>query len=243
MKAMAPRRTNEGFTIIELLVVMGIIAILAGMLVPAVIAARRTIKEGATRIEIKGLEAAFVLYAHDWGTYPPDKNADMGYESGECLVYYLSTKFQASSDPETYCTLNGGPYYEFPGDRLESLRIDNDWDAQFDEDPIDGLDNDGDGFFDEDPPDYRFVDLLRNTSSRDVYWYRFDNNDAEDGGQIWVDLGLPYNQNVANVHPMGVDIWSTGWDGVDRVSTVHPTQKKIGWSATKEDLEDDLGNW
>ncbi len=218
MKAMAPRRTNEGFTIIELLVVMGIIAILTGMLVPAVIAARRTIKEGATRIEIKGLEAAFVLYAHDWGTYPPDKNADMGYESGECLVYYLSTKFQASSDPETYCTLNGGPYYEFPGDRL-----------------VTHPDGGGDVF----------MDVLRAVGERanGVYWYRFDNNDAEDGGQIWVDLGLPYNQNVANVHPMGVDIWSTGWDGVDRVSTVHPTQKKIGWSATKEDLEDDLGNW
>jgi type II secretory pathway pseudopilin PulG len=219
---------------------MGIIAILSGMLVPAVMAARRRIKQEATKIEIKGLEAALVLYAHDWGTYPPDKNADMGYGSGECLVYYLRTPFRASNDPLTYCTLNGGPYYEFPGDRL-------------------AVGPSGHGSV--------FMDLLGR--AREIHWYQFDNNDDDDADEIdwsapyddvwnpgyalrpcdpcspyWNDVVWGYhNSNFSNVHPMTVDIWSTGWDGKDKVSSENPVHGKIGWSATKEALGDDLGNW
>ena len=183
-------------------------------ILPAVMATMRSTKVGATRVEIRGLEAAFIQYARDWGAYPPDKNQTLSYESAECLVYYLGTAFRVSPDlskGEVWASLNCGPYYEFPGDRLVKPQ----------------------GYTGE-----VFVDLLRNIGGRTVYWYRFDNNAAEDGGQTWGDFSA-FNRNVANVHPMGVDIWSAGWDGKDEVSSAYPTQENI----VSLDLEDDLGNW
>jgi hypothetical protein len=193
--------------------------LLAALLIPAIRAARWHAREGATKMEIRTLETAMTAYFTDWGAYPPDRALVAGvyWTPSQCLVYYLATAFRVSDG----FSQNGGPYFDFPADRLVELGL-----------PY--------------APGRVFVDML-GQDGRVVYCYRFDNNDADGGDQTNWGEGYPlvggnpdpYNSNFSNVHPQGVDIWSAGRDGVDRVSEVHPTQSNI----TSANLGDDIGNW
>jgi prepilin-type N-terminal cleavage/methylation domain-containing protein len=63
--------TRHGFTLVELLVVIVIIAILAGLLVVGVMAALKRGKEAAISTEIMGLTAAIETYKNQYDHYPP----------------------------------------------------------------------------------------------------------------------------------------------------------------------------
>jgi prepilin-type N-terminal cleavage/methylation domain-containing protein len=68
-----PRVRNRiGMTLIEILVVISIIAILAGMLLPVIGAVRRRGQVTATVLEIQNLKNAIEQYKHKFGDYPPD---------------------------------------------------------------------------------------------------------------------------------------------------------------------------
>ncbi|MFO7957485.1 MAG: type II secretion system protein [Candidatus Brocadiia bacterium] len=64
-------RKRAAFTLVELLVVIGIIAILAGMLMPALQAARTRAQESSTRNLIHQCEVAATGFFNDYGDYPP----------------------------------------------------------------------------------------------------------------------------------------------------------------------------
>lgn len=66
------RRDNRGFTLIEILVVVGIIAILALIVVVNVRGNIVNTKTNATKVFIANLRAAIQLYQSDMNTYPPD---------------------------------------------------------------------------------------------------------------------------------------------------------------------------
>ena len=69
------RRTpaqRGGFTLIELMVVIAIIAILAGLVVPAVMDAMRGVRQNALRLEVDALAQAVQRYHDKYGEYPPD---------------------------------------------------------------------------------------------------------------------------------------------------------------------------
>jgi prepilin-type N-terminal cleavage/methylation domain-containing protein len=103
-----PRNPRHGFTLVELLVVMGVIAILMSLLVPTLHMIRT--QTNITRAEsiIMGLSTALDQYKQIHYRYPPDKGTgtDAALEkSSECLVYYLSggsIAYNPSSAPDDY---------------------------------------------------------------------------------------------------------------------------------------------
>ena len=67
-----PQRRG-GFTLIEILVVVGIIAILTGLLMPALAKARQQSKTVQCQSNLRQVGQALVMYANKWGgwLYPP----------------------------------------------------------------------------------------------------------------------------------------------------------------------------
>lgn len=66
---------SAGYTLMELLVVLGIIALLVALVAPQVIRYLGDARAGTARAQIKNIESALELYYLDTGTYP---NAQVG---------------------------------------------------------------------------------------------------------------------------------------------------------------------
>ena len=68
---MRNRRSNQrGFTLIELVVVMTILALLAVLVVPKLIGRTDEARVTATKVQIRNIESALQLYKVDNGVYP-----------------------------------------------------------------------------------------------------------------------------------------------------------------------------
>jgi general secretion pathway protein G len=65
-------RSDDGFTLLELLVVLGIIALLAALVAPAVVRYLGAARGDAASAQLKNIESAVELYYLDVGTYPPN---------------------------------------------------------------------------------------------------------------------------------------------------------------------------
>ena len=64
------KRAEYGFTLLELLVVLGIIAMLAGIVGPQVMKHMGASKTKAARVQVEDLAAALDMYKLDTGRYP-----------------------------------------------------------------------------------------------------------------------------------------------------------------------------
>ena len=64
------KRTEKGFTLLELLVVLAIIALLAGIVGPQVMKHMGTSKTKAARVQVEDLSSALDMYKLDVGRYP-----------------------------------------------------------------------------------------------------------------------------------------------------------------------------
>ena len=64
-------RRRRGFSLIELLVVMGIIAVLLGLLTPTIIKARDSARAVQCGSQLHNLGHAFQMYANAWGGHLP----------------------------------------------------------------------------------------------------------------------------------------------------------------------------
>ncbi|MDD5459627.1 MAG: type II secretion system protein [Phycisphaerae bacterium] len=62
---------KKAFTMIELLTVLGIIAILVGILIPALAMVRKFAKETAQKSRFTAIEMAMLTFKNDYGDYPP----------------------------------------------------------------------------------------------------------------------------------------------------------------------------
>lgn len=70
-RANHPPCVRRGFTLVEILVVVGIIAALVALVTPAVMGVRRSARIAAIKTEIDLLGTAFEKYKQQYGDYPP----------------------------------------------------------------------------------------------------------------------------------------------------------------------------
>jgi len=97
------KKARNAFTLIELIVVIAIIALLAGMLFPLASAVTRARKLAAARAELVQIESAIINYHTKLGTFPPSGATNFV----ENPLYYelAGTVYNAAND--TYTTLDG----------------------------------------------------------------------------------------------------------------------------------------
>jgi prepilin-type N-terminal cleavage/methylation domain-containing protein len=128
------RGAIRGFTLVELLLVMGIIVMLVGLLFPAVNAAVTAVRIASTQSTINNLSAGLEAFKQDWGMYPPSKIGKDGWSSGmgssvdgyAALAYYLIGRDGTgwgsllTRTPSSVGPFGGsasspyGPYYKVP---------------------------------------------------------------------------------------------------------------------------------
>ncbi len=82
-----PRKSRKGFTLIELLVVISIIAILAGLLLPALNVAREKGKGSSCINHLKQLSTGNNLYISDYDWYMPAYGVGAGMASSGTIWY------------------------------------------------------------------------------------------------------------------------------------------------------------
>jgi len=70
-KGTAVKRKYSGITLIEILMVAGIIVVLAGLLIPAMTFVRKTANVTKQRAELNTIELAITTFKNDDGDYPP----------------------------------------------------------------------------------------------------------------------------------------------------------------------------
>jgi len=80
LRRLRPARAPSAFTLVELLVVMGIIGVLVAMLLPAVNQTVAAVRKAACANRVAQIEAGLANFKNDWGIYPPS-NTDIADEA------------------------------------------------------------------------------------------------------------------------------------------------------------------
>ncbi len=90
---MTRRSCPRAFTLIELLVVIAIIALLIGILLPAIGRARDTARDIICQTNVRSIGQALILYANDWnGRYPPNVNEGLDENGNPGTYWYESPR-------------------------------------------------------------------------------------------------------------------------------------------------------
>jgi len=135
----AAREGERGFTLIELMIVVAIIAILAGILIPNFVNARAQAQTAACESNLRSIATALELYYADNQIYPAAAGApvqpslltantvaylnntpkDPAAQSGSAM-YVLTTTQATGSSPATYTILCPGVH---PGSTLAKIPL------------------------------------------------------------------------------------------------------------------------
>ncbi|MEM7810518.1 MAG: type II secretion system protein GspG [Planctomycetota bacterium] len=115
------RSRRRGFTLLEVLIVLAILAVIAAMVVPNVLGSQRKANEDATRTSIYGFEQALKLYAADnAGEYPTggDEVVDLLLATTDDDGNAVSPLLEAAPKDAWGKSL----HYEYPNTRAESVK-------------------------------------------------------------------------------------------------------------------------
>ncbi len=104
-------RSFPAFTLIELLIVISIITLLAGLTFPAVRSARISVMRARARAEMIQLQAAIERYKDKLGYYPPDNPGN--WERNQLYYELLGTTNIGSVASPVYLTLDGSAQIKF----------------------------------------------------------------------------------------------------------------------------------
>jgi prepilin-type N-terminal cleavage/methylation domain-containing protein len=114
-------RPRKGFTLIEMLIVVSVIAILAALLLPTISAVRLSAKKKATRLLVEGIVAGLKRYYTDFDEYPPSSLAKPGgvpYEPGSIYKYLCGDKGQGLIKTEAGKKQHIDPYVVIPPENI-----------------------------------------------------------------------------------------------------------------------------
>ena len=115
---MKKRKQNfKGFTLIEMITVIAIIAILMGIILPIVGVAKKKALAAKAKIMIESISAAIKMYEMDFGDIPPDDGA--AATSTESLYTCLTVPWTTANG----FSVSAGPYIEFKGDVSKNIGV------------------------------------------------------------------------------------------------------------------------
>jgi type II secretory pathway pseudopilin PulG len=89
---------------VELLVVIGIIAVLAGLVTPAVMRAQASARNAAIKAEIDMLHMAIMNYKNEYGSFPPCSTGTTGFTGSDVASRHLLRLFPRMSSAATAAT-------------------------------------------------------------------------------------------------------------------------------------------
>ena len=118
------KRKKTGLTMIELLIVLGIIALLVGLLVPALSTVRNMAKETKQKAQFSTIEMALVAFKNDYGDYPPSTNELGDYCGAQKLAEALLGRDLLGFHPDSTWIATDPTFYppSPPGPTEDNLR-------------------------------------------------------------------------------------------------------------------------
>ncbi|MGR4065147.1 MAG: type II secretion system protein [Vulcanimicrobiaceae bacterium] len=96
------REGERGFTLIEMMIVVAIIAILVGMLVPNFVRARAQAQTAACEANLKEIATALELYESDHDAYPAGSAVPVNASNADLQPYLKQVPVDPVAGPKAY---------------------------------------------------------------------------------------------------------------------------------------------
>jgi prepilin-type N-terminal cleavage/methylation domain-containing protein len=107
-------KRQAGFTIIEMLIVVTILAMLAGILVPVLQEGQQTARDSRRMADLRSVQSALADYYREFGSYPNTSGAWQGDATDVGGLGYAATGYIPGLVPNHLTALPRDPDAQFP---------------------------------------------------------------------------------------------------------------------------------